>query len=93
LNKEKGMTIVIVEHEVEVMATYADRIVVMHEGKIVMNDTPKAVLSQVDALAQVGTRPPQVTELAYALNKRGQAITDFPVTVEQAAQQLAALSL
>jgi len=89
LNKEKGMTIVIVEHEVEVMAAYADRIVVMHGGKIVMNDTPRAVLSQVEALEKVGTRPPQVTELAYELSKRGQPLAEYPVTLEQAVQLLA----
>lgn len=93
LNKEKGMTIVIVEHEVEVMATYADRIVVMHEGKIVMNDKPQAVLSQVEALEKVGTRPPQVTELAFELGRRGHSLSEYPVTLDQAAQLLTGANL
>jgi energy-coupling factor transporter ATP-binding protein EcfA2 len=84
LNKERGMTVVIVEHEIEVMAAYADRIIVMADGKIALNGTPKEVLPQVDKLAEYGARSPQVTELAYELQKRGYAIHDYPVTLDQA---------
>ncbi len=85
LNRERGMTIVIVEHEVEVMAAYADRLVVMANGEIVLNDTPRVVLAQVDKLAEYRTRPPQVTEMAYALTQAGRpAPAEWPVTLEQA---------
>ncbi len=85
LNRERGMTIVIVEHEVEVMAAYADRLVVMANGQIVLNDKPSVVLAQVDKLAQYHTRPPQVTEMAYALTQAGfPAPAEYPVTLEQA---------
>lgn len=84
LNKERGMTVVIVEHEVEVIADFADRIIVMADGKIALNGTPKEVLAKVDKLAEYGARSPQVTELAYELQKRGYAINDYPVTLEQA---------
>src|SRR5262249_43560669 len=66
LNRERGMTIVIVEHEVEVLAAYADRILVMSQGRVVLSGTPREVLSQVDELAKYHARPPQVTALAYA---------------------------
>ncbi len=88
LNRERGMTIVIVEHEVEVLAAYADRLVVMADGKIVLNDKPSVVLAQVDKLAQYRTRPPQVTELAYALTQAGfPAPAEYPVTLDQALAQ------
>jgi energy-coupling factor transporter ATP-binding protein EcfA2 len=84
LNRERGMTIVIVEHEVEVMAAYADRIVVMHDGQIVLNGPPREVLSQVQALETYRTRPPQVTEMAYRLDPAGQGASGYPVTLDQA---------
>jgi energy-coupling factor transporter ATP-binding protein EcfA2 len=86
LNRERGVTIVIVEHEVEVMAAYADRIVVMHDGQIALNGSPREVLSQVDTLAGYGTRPPQVTEMAHQLNPAAatQGSGGYPVTLEQA---------
>src|SRR5579859_35384 len=84
LNRERGMTIVIVEHEVEVLATYADRILVMSEGRVVLNGPPRAVLSQVEALGRYHTRPPQVTALAYALEPNEHRLADYPVTLEQA---------
>lgn len=88
LNRERGMTIVIVEHEVEVVAAYADRIVVMANGQIVLNDKPRAVLAQVEKLEQYRTRPPQVTELAYALTQAGwPAPAEYPVTLDQALLQ------
>jgi energy-coupling factor transport system ATP-binding protein len=84
LNRERGMTIVIVEHEVEVIAAYADRILVMSEGRIVLNGPPAQVLSQVETLARYQTRAPQVTELAYLLGQRGRPLAEYPVTLEQA---------
>jgi energy-coupling factor transporter ATP-binding protein EcfA2 len=85
LNRERGMTIVIVEHEVEVMAAYADRLMVMSGGQIVLSGTPRQVLPQVDTLARYHTRPPQVTELAHALARQGhRAPVEYPVTLDQA---------
>jgi len=88
LNRERGMTIVIVEHEVEVLAAYADRIIVMSGGRVVLNGSPRAVLSQVDELARYHARPPQVTELAHALAQRGRPVAEYPVTLEQALADL-----
>jgi energy-coupling factor transporter ATP-binding protein EcfA2 len=84
LNRERGMTIVIVEHEVEVLAAYADRIVVMSEGRVVLNGSPREILPQVEVLARYHTRPPQVTALAYELEQHGRQLAEFPVTLEQA---------
>jgi energy-coupling factor transporter ATP-binding protein EcfA2 len=84
LNRERGMTIVIVEHEVEVMATYASRIVVLNDGQIALNGPPRQVLRQVNTLEQIGARSPQVTELAYLLEQRGHTVSEYPVTLDQA---------
>ncbi|MEP7359166.1 MAG: ATP-binding cassette domain-containing protein [Anaerolineales bacterium] len=89
LNRERGVTIVIVEHEVEVMAAYATRMVVMAGGNIVLNGPPGEILPQVEKLASYHTRPPQVTELAYELERHGRPVAQYPVTLEQALQWIA----
>lgn len=81
LNKDRGMTIVIVEHEIEVIAAYADRILVMAEGEIAMVGTPHEIFAQVEVLEAIGVRSPQVTQLAYQLEKRGRPLSDYPVTL------------
>lgn len=79
LNREEGMTVIVAEHEVEVLAEYADRIVVLHEGRIAMQGTPAEVLSRVAELDALGLRSPQVTEFAHALSG---ASADLPVTMD-----------
>jgi len=86
LNKERKMTVIMAEHEVEVMAAYADRIIVLDKGSIILNGPPHEVFGQVDVLEKIGLRVPQVTELAYKL--KSQKILDWPlplpVTIEEA---------
>ena len=86
LNRERHLTVVMAEHEVEVMAAYADRIIVMDKGEIVLNDTPEVVFSHVETLQKLGLRTPQVTEYAYQLEKQGIMKFDssYPVTIDQA---------
>jgi len=86
LNKERKMTVIVAEHEVDVMAEYADRIVVLDKGEMILNGTPEFVFSQVDVLQKIGLRVPQVTELAYRLHQNHSIQTDgnLPVTVDGA---------
>lgn len=88
LNKERKMTVIIAEHEVEMMAEYADRIIVLDKGEMIMNGTPEEVFSQADVLQKVGLRVPQVTELAYRLQQNHTLLKNgnLPVTVDGAAK-------
>lgn len=88
LNRDEGMTVIVAEHEVEVLAEYADRIIVLHEGKIAIQGTPAEVFSQVAAMAELGLRVPQVTEFARSL--AGDAATGLPVTTSGALRWLEA---
>ena len=81
LNRDAGTTIVIAEHEVEALARYADRIVVLEAGRIALAGSPTDVFSRVDTLAAIGLRPPQVTAFAHALEP---AAVDLPVTLDGA---------
>lgn len=88
LNREEGLTVIVAEHESEVLAAYADRIVVLHEGKIVMVGTPTEVFSHGAELAKIGIRVPQATDLALALSAAG--AKDLPVTTAEAIEWLEA---
>ncbi|HZQ05673.1 MAG TPA: ATP-binding cassette domain-containing protein [Anaerolineae bacterium] len=89
LNRERGMTVIIAEHEVEVMAQYADRVIVLDHGQILLNGTPSQVFSQVEHLQEIGLRPPQATELAYRLkNEYAAWNSPLPVTTDQAVASL-----
>jgi len=84
LNKKLGMTVIAVDHRVEWAVNVADRLIVMDEGKIVIDDKPSNVFKRFDLVRRIGFRPPQVTELFYKLRDNGVPVNDFPITVEEA---------
>jgi energy-coupling factor transporter ATP-binding protein EcfA2 len=78
---EKGMTIILVEHKMEQIAQYADRVLLLHGGKQVALDTPEKIFSRPD-LKDYGVTPPVVTNIAKALNVRYPDSELFPVTIK-----------
>ena len=79
LNREKGITIVLITHYME-DAALADRVVVMDDGQIVMDDVPEKVFSQVERMKALGLDVPQVTELMYLLRKSGLSVPQEIIT-------------
>ena len=90
LNHEQGITIVLITHYME-EAALADRIVVMDDGNILLDDSPKKVFSQVEKMKSLGLDVPQVTELAYELRKAGFPVSAEIITEEECIQALEAL--
>ena len=82
LMKSMGNTIVLVEHKMEQIAEYADQIIVLDGGQVVMEGTPKEVFSDPDCL-KYHTRLPQSTRIALELKKEGVNLSEIPVTVEE----------
>ncbi len=86
LNRERGMTVIMAEHEVEVMAQYANKVVVMDHGEILLNGAPQEVFSNVELIQDLGLRMPQVAEYGYYLEQKG--LIDlggvYPVTLDEA---------
>ena len=82
LNKEENKTIVHITHYMD-EAVEADRILVMEKGQIVMEGTPREIFSQVEKVKKLGLDVPQVTELAYELNKEGFNVPVNILTVEE----------
>ena len=88
--KKEGITIILITHFME-EAIKADRVVVMEKGTIVLDDTPKAVFSQIDKLKNLGLDVPQVTELAHNLNKKGMNIPTDIISIEEMVEAICRL--
>ena len=82
LNEEKDITVVLITHYMD-EAAQADRTVVIDDGEIVLDGTPKEVFKNVEKLKSLGLDIPQVTELAYELRKMGIEISDDVLTVDE----------
>lgn len=83
LNRENGITIVLITHYMD-EAAQADRVVVMDSGKVILDDVPSEVFSNVDKLREVGLDVPQSTQLMYLLQKSGRKDADTHIITEEA---------
>lgn len=90
LNEEYGITIIMITHYME-EAAQCRRVIVMDNGKILLDDTPAEVFSQVELMKSVGLDVPQVTELVYELNKSGLKLDTHIITEEECAEALVKL--
>ena len=90
LNREENMTIIHITHFME-EAVDADRIIVMEEGKIILEGTPREVFSEVSKLKELGLDVPQVTELAHEVIKEGVNIPKDILTVDEMVMYLCQL--
>lgn len=82
LNKEENITMVLITHFME-EAVNADRVVVMENGKIVIEGTPREVFSRVREIKDLGLDVPEMTELAYELKESGINIPSDVLTIEE----------
>lgn len=87
LNKAHGITVILITHYME-EAAQADRVVVIDKGKILLDDVPKKIFSQVDLLKSVGLDVPQATELMYDLRKCGVDAPSDIIDVDECAEYL-----
>ena len=82
LNKEKGITVVFITHFMEETVN-ADRIIVMGDGVIKMEGTPKEIFSQEEKIKELTLEVPPVTKMAQQLNEKGLNITRNILTFEE----------
>lgn len=82
LNREKGITVVLITHYMD-EAAQADRTVVIDDGKIILDGTPREVFKNVEQMKALGLDVPQVTLLAHELRMSGIDISDDVLTVEE----------
>ena len=87
LNRENGMTVVLITHYME-EAALADRVVVMDEGKVALDGTPREVFAQGERLIDLGLDVPQPTALCTALRANGVEIPADLLTPEECAEAI-----
>ncbi|MBQ3885775.1 MAG: energy-coupling factor transporter ATPase [Ruminococcus sp.] len=87
MNREKGITIVLITHYME-EAAQCGRVVVMDKGRVVLDDKPEKVFSQVDKLKSIGLDVPQVTELAWELKKSGLDISPEIISEDECVEAI-----
>ncbi len=90
LNREMGITIILITHNMD-EAIKADRVVVINDGVIYMDGTPKEVFSDVQRLRTVGLDVPQVTEVMYELHGMGMPVDYTELDEKKCADALAEL--
>ena len=86
----KNLTILLTTHYME-EAAQANRVVVMDDGKVVLDNTPKEVFSHVETLKKIGLDVPQVTELAYRLQQAGCPVDVHMISEEECVASLTKL--
>jgi len=86
LNKRIGITIILVEHRLDIVSKHANRVIVMDDGKIVLDGAPRNVYGEQARLIGIGL--PRVTTLFNLLRKDGLQFPRTPTTVDEAAQEL-----
>lgn len=88
LQREQGITVILVSHSMEDVARYVDRIIVMNRGRVMFDDAPRQVFRHYRELEEIGLAAPQVTYLMHGLTKRGWAVDTDATTVEEAADSI-----
>lgn len=87
LNKKLGITLILVEHRLDLAAKYANKVIVMDEGRIVLNGTPREIFTSEEARL-IGVGIPKATRLYQQLKQNGIRLKTAPVTIEETASLL-----
>lgn len=90
INSKYGITVILITHYMD-EAAQADRIIVIDEGKVSLQGTPRDVFSKVEKIKSLGLDVPQMTELAYKLGKSGINIKPNILTIDEMVKELCRL--
>ena len=88
IHEERHITIILVSHSMEDVAKYVGRIIVMNQGEVMFDGTPKEVFSHYKELETVGLAAPQVTYIMNALKEKGFGVNIEATTIEEAAEEI-----
>ena len=89
--KRMGHTIITITHDMRAVAEHADRVIVLHRGRILHEGSPREVFSKPEILMQTYLEPPPITLLAKSLSDSGVPVPKDVLTVEEAADSLGKL--
>lgn len=89
LHRERNIAVILVSHSMDDVARYAERILVMNQGELVLDGAPEKVFRYRKELREIGLDVPQSTNILYELRDRGMDLDVNGITPEQAAQNIA----
>ena len=84
MHRELHITILLVSHSMEDVAKYAQRLIVMNRGRVMLDGTPRQVFAHYKELEEVGLAAPQVTYLMHELKQKGLPVDVDATTMEEA---------
>jgi energy-coupling factor transporter ATPase len=87
LNKNLGITVVLVEHRLDLAARYTDHVIIMDEGRVMLDGKPREIF-KLDKARLMGIGVPKSTRLYQILEKNGMRLGKVPITSEEATQIL-----
>lgn len=88
LHKENNMTIILVSHSMDDVANYVERLIVMGDGRVVFDDSPKEVFKHVTELETMGLAVPEVTYIMKRMKQCGIDVDDTVTTIEEAKEEI-----
>lgn len=88
LNREEGIAVLNITHYMQ-EAARADRVIVINDGRIAMDDAPRAIFSEVAKLREMGLETPQGTELLHGLKEKGFSVPTDRLTVDECVEAIA----
>ena len=88
LHDEMGITVILVSHSMEDVANYVDRIMVMNDGVLTFDDTPKAIFAHSAQLEAIGLAAPQVTYIMKDLYDAGFNVDASAITIREAKEEI-----
>ena len=88
IRRERGISVILVSHSMEDVAEYVDRLVVMSNGRIVMDGPKREIFARFKELEKIGLAAPQVTYICAKLREAGLDIKELPITVEEAKESI-----
>jgi len=88
LQQESGMTVILVSHSMEDVAEYVERIIVMNQGGIMYDGTPREVFTHYKELEAIGLSAPQMTYIMHALQEKGLSVDVNITTIGEATEEI-----
>lgn len=84
LNEEYQLTVIVVEQKINILMEYIQRLIILNQGRLVDDRSPREIISEPEKLERFGLRVPPVSELAFLLKKAGVYYKQLPLTVDEA---------
>ena len=88
MNREKGITVIVVEQKIMLQCEYVDRLIIMEKGRVVFDGTTLEAVENMDFLKEKGINLPRVSELGVKLKRRGLFEGNIPVGIEEAEKRV-----